>query len=98
MGDVMFGNSLIYAWKRGVVILGGWILYIVISYRILSSMGKQPRHGWGHGLLWTSDVWAPARRTRQVFVGSVCGAANGGYGTSVLYANLPGPVGFIILF
>ena len=98
MGAVMCGDSMMNAWKRENVILGGWMLYISISYRILSSMGKQPRHGWKHGLLWTSDVWAPARRTRQVFVGQVFGAASGGYGTSVLYANLPGPVGFIILF
>ena len=62
MGDVMFGNSLIYAWKREVVILGGWILYIVISYRILSSIGERPRHGWRHGFLWMSDVHATAGR------------------------------------
>ena len=62
--------GMMYAWKRGNVIFGGWMLYIIISYRILSSLANNPDT--------VEDMY--------------------GYGTSVLYANLPGPVGFIILF
>ena len=73
----MCGDSMMNAWKRENVILGGWVLYISILYRILSSMGKQPRHGWKHGLLWTSDVWAPCETHSLLHHGRDTLTANG---------------------
>ena len=40
MGAVMCG--MMYTWKRGYVIFGGWMLYISISYRILGSLANNP--------------------------------------------------------
>ena len=42
MGAVMCGDSMMNAWKRENVILGGWMLYISISYRILASLANNP--------------------------------------------------------